>query len=71
LAGEYEFDGKGRVVADGAEVLPAKTKGMRGIGELGVKLTPEESGFSMDVNVKGSVGKYRSALFGIDVKYEF
>ena len=71
LAGEYEFDGKGRVIADGAEVPPAETKGMSGIGELGVKLTPEESGFSMDVNVKGSVGKYRSALFGIDVKYEF
>ena len=71
LAGEYEFDGKAKVLADGAAVPPAETKGMSGIGELGVKLTPENSGFSMDVNVKGSVGKYRSALFGIDVKYEF
>ena len=74
LAGEYEFDGKGRVTADGAEVLPAKTKGMRGIGELGVKLTPEKdaAGLALDFNVKGAAGsKYRDVLFGVDVKYMF
>jgi len=71
LGGEYEFDGEGRVWADGLEVEPTKNKGMRGIGELGVKLSPEDSGFSIDVSVKGSIGKFRSALFGLEMKYEF
>ena len=73
LGGEYEFDGRTRLTADGVSGSSAECKGFRAYGELGMAVKPEGlSGLSFVLGLKGHYGAdYRDFLASAEIRYNF
>jgi outer membrane autotransporter protein len=69
-AWEHEFDGLARASLGGREVEPPSIKGDAGIGELGLTMMPA-GGFSVDLNLKGFVGKRKGGTASLFFRLEF
>ncbi len=73
LGVEHEFDGKAKLKVDGFEAKPAKMKGTRGYGEIGVTVKPAAAtGWQFDFSLNGLAGsRYRGAWAKAEAKYMF
>ena len=71
LAYEYEMDGKATGTADGFAIRGTDPSGGSVRGELGAKLAPEDSPWSLDLNLAGFAGKKRGVTGGVSVAFMF
>ena len=68
---EHEFDGEANASVYGYSLNAPSLEGGTGIGEVGITLTPPDSGFSFDVGMQGYVGMREGVSGNVQLKYEF
>ncbi|MBP5199158.1 MAG: hypothetical protein J6Z82_00710 [Schwartzia sp.] len=71
LACEYELDGKATGTVDGFAIRATDPSGASLRAELGAKLSPDNSPWSLDLNLAGFAGKKRGLSGGVGVAFMF
>lgn len=71
LAYEHELDGKAAGTVDGLGIRAADISGGSGRLEIGATITPENSPWSLDLNVTGFAGKKQGVMGGVSVAFQF
>ena len=71
LAYEHELDGKAAGTVDGLGIRAADISGGSGRLEIGATMTPENSPWSLDLNVTGFAGKKQGVMGGVSATWNF
>ena len=68
---EHEFDGKANASVYGYSMDAPTLEGGTSIGEVGITLTPADTGFSLDIGMQGYAGMREGVSGNMQLKYEF
>lgn len=68
---EHEFDGEQKGTLNGKSVNAPDMGGSSGVGEIGIRWAPQQTGFYLDLAAHGSAGQRDSVGGNISLGYEF
>ena len=68
---EHEFDGEQEGKLNGRKVNAPDMGGSSGVGEIGIRWTPRQTGFYLDLAAHGSAGQRDSVGGNLSLGYEF